>query len=360
MTASTLVVTGDVASPRATIESPRRDYDALSEYLGADLLHAGMLKRPLPRVMRGLALARAAAVRASDYSRIYCDSEHIGIPLAFLLRRTSEPRLSMIAHYLTPKKKRWAIRKLVVAGRFETVALHSSSQREAATSAGFEPPQLPIIPYQVDAGFWRPALSYQKHVVSAGREFRDYPTLLRAADGLGTDVHIAAGSPWSQRRLDLRREDVPENVTIGRLGYGDLRTAYAAAHFVVVPLHNVDFQAGIITILEAMAMGRAVIVSRTKGQTGVISGPLMLNGELRDIDEHAWPDATGIYVPPGNVEALRSAMQYLLRRPDIAERMGAAGRAHVEANFTLDHFVRRLAAIVAPSDPKTYSLAAAP
>jgi glycosyltransferase involved in cell wall biosynthesis len=358
MTARTLIVTGDVAGASDSSEAPRKDYEALREELGADLLHAGMLSRPWPRVMRGIALARAAKARAGDYAHIYCDSEHIGIPLAFMLRRSREPRLTMIAHYLTPRKKRLAIRSLGTARRFEAVALHSPSQHKAALAAGFESRQLPVVPYQVDAVFWRPASVPHTHVMSAGREFRDYPTLLRAVEGMSVDVRIAAGSPWSQRPLDIDGK-LPANVTAGRLAYTELREAYAAAHFVVVPVHDVDFQAGIITILEAMAMGKAVIVSRTRGQTGVVSGPMMRDGALQDIGEHTWPDATGIYVSPGDADSLRGAMQYLLDRPDVAARMGAAGRAHVEAGLTIEHFVRRLAPIIAPYDGRG-ALAATP
>jgi len=123
---------------------------------------------------------------------------------------------------------------------------------------------------------------------------------------------------------------------------------YDRARFVVVPLHDVDFPAGIITILEAMAMGKAVIVSRTRGQTGTVSGALMDDGELRDIGERSSEQASGIYVPPGDVRSLRAAIDYLIERPDIARQMGAAARQHVLTSFTLEHFVERLATVIDP------------
>jgi glycosyltransferase involved in cell wall biosynthesis len=97
----------------------------------------------------------------------------------------------------------------------------------------------------------------------------------------------------------------------------------------VVPLEETDFQAGITTILEAMAMGKAVVCSQTRGQTDVV------------ID-----DDNGIYVPPGDPVALRRAIERLLADPVEAERLGANGRRWVEQHADLDGYVAELAALV--------------
>jgi glycosyltransferase involved in cell wall biosynthesis len=342
----TLIVTAATPAPEGGPPRPSTDYEALRNALDADLLHAGLLRRRWPRLLRGIALARATAERAGSYDNVYCDSEHIAVPLAAMLR-ARRPRLTMIAHYLTPGKKRAAIRLLRIASRFAAVVLHSPAQLAPARAAGFEERQLRVVPYQVDAAFWQPTGDAGDYVMSAGREFRDYRTLLQAVEGLSLTVRIAAGSHWSRRKMELR--DVPGNVAVQPLPYDELRAAYAGAAFAVVPLHDVDFQAGIITILEAMAMGKAVIVSRTRGQTGTVSGPLMEGGRLHDIGEHAWPEPTGIYVPPGDAGALRDAIVYLSGRPDLARKMGAAGRRHVEAHLSLDWFTARMTEVIAPA-----------
>lgn len=350
--ARTLIVIGDAATDTAENGgvAPRRDYTALAERLHADIVDAAVLRRRRGRMLDGIALARAAAARASAYDNVYCDSEHIGIPLAFLLgRRSTSPRLTMIAHYLTPLKKRMLIRALRVQGSIDAVIVHTRAQATRALALGFSESQVDQVPYQVDADFWTPDSSAPlSHIASAGQEFRDYLTLMRAVEGMPLDVEIAAGSHWSTRRKNFGDADTPANVTVRRRPYVELRSMYAAAHFVVVPLHDVDFQAGIITILEAMAMGKAVVVSRTRGQTGTVTGPLMREGDLQDIGEHAWHEATGIYVPPGDPASLQAAIKYLRDRPDLALRMGAAARAHVEAALSLDHFVDRVSLLIAP------------
>ncbi len=343
----TLIVVGDDARLRCDRARPRRDFDLLAERLDADVLHAGELSSAHGRSRTGVALARRAAERASAYEAIYCDSEHIGIPLAALLRARKTPRLSILAHYLSPWKKRALVRLLRVARRIDALIVHSPAQAERARSLGFADAKVSEVPYQVDTQFWRPVDIAPECIASAGREFRDYLTLMRAAAALPIDVRIAAGSQWSSRRSTYRAADVPANVAMRARDYPDLRDLYASAHFVVMPLVDVDFQAGIITILEAMAMGKAVIVSRTRGQRGVVSGPMMESGALRDIGEDAGAP-NGIYVPPASPDDLRDAIAYLLDRPDEARRLGAAGRRLVEDELSVERFARRLAERIEP------------
>lgn len=76
----------------------------------------------------------------------------------------------------------------------------------------------------------------------------------------------------------------------------------------MVPVENVDYDARVTVIAEAMAMGPAVIVTRTGGQVDFV----------RDGVE-------GRYVPPGDAVALRAAIEDLLARP--RRRSGSAGPA---------------------------------
>ena len=93
---------------------------------------------------------------------------------------------------------------------------------------------------------------------------------------------------------------------------------YARSAIVVVPLADVDFQAGVTTILEAMAMGKPVIVTHSKGQTDVVEDRRI--GDARQpaplasavsftrqlAQELGHPvEPTGFYVPPADPAALR-------------------------------------------------------
>ena len=64
--------------------------------------------------------------------------------------------------------------------------------------------------------------------------------------------------------------------------------------------------------MEAMATGRPVIASRIGG--------------LIDMVSH---EATGLLVSPGDVTALRLAMERLINAPDLRARMGQAAKRRV-------------------------------
>jgi glycosyltransferase involved in cell wall biosynthesis len=166
-------------------------------------------------------------------------------------------------------------------------------------------------------------------VCAVGLEFRDYPTLIAAARGLDATVVLAAASPWSKRADTTNQQDIPENVIVRRFTQYDLRKLYSISRFMVMPLYPVQFQAGVTAILEAMAMEKAVICSRIPGQTDVV-----LEGQ------------TGLYVPPGDPMALRTAIERLLRHPEDAERMGRNGRQRILAEMSLECYTKRLAPYV--------------
>jgi glycosyltransferase involved in cell wall biosynthesis len=92
-----------------------------------------------------------------------------------------------------------------------------------------------------------------------------------------------------------------------------------------MPLFDVEFQAGITTILEAMSMCRAVVCTRTAGQTDTI-----VEGE------------TGTYVPPRDALALRESLERLLGEPDFARSMGESAREWVIEHAGVERYADRL------------------
>ena len=93
-------------------------------------------------------------------------------------------------------------------------------------------------------------------ICAVGLELRDYPTMVEAVRGLDVDVIVAAASPWSKRTDSSTDVDIPDNVRVSSYDHFALRQLYADASFVVVPLVENDFQAGITTILEAHVDGQ--------------------------------------------------------------------------------------------------------
>jgi len=57
-------------------------------------------------------------------------------------------------------------------------------------------------------------------------------------------------------------------------------------------------------------------------------------------------EPNGFYVPTGDADALRRAMQYLLDHAADRRALGEAGRRAVERFLTVDQFAERMSALV--------------
>jgi len=326
------------ASAVAADREPRLDVFELARVLPADVLDfkdVDASRSPVVRAARralgpSAALALLGAERAAGYEAILTTGEDIGIPLAARLRfARGRPSHTMIAHTLFPLKKRlfFAVGRVdATIDRFLCYA--TSEERNLVERLSVPAERVRRIAYHADQLFFRPFPSPPDPdlVCSAGQLLRDYPTLIEAVRGLPLRLRIAAGSPWIAKELKPGAP-LPGNVEWGRYSRFDLRELYRRSAVCVVPIQENDYQTGISTILEMMAMGKCVIATRTRGQTDTL-----VDG------------VTGIYVPPGDVAALRAAIVRALEGPEETARIGAAARRYIEENATLDLFVDRVAA----------------
>jgi glycosyltransferase involved in cell wall biosynthesis len=167
-----------------------------------------------------------------------------------------------------------------------------------------------------------------------GWEERDYETLLRAASGSDLRFELAVGRVGASATTGVttaRLGPPPPNVRLhANLSLSGLRDLYARAQFVVVPLKDVDYDSGSLTITEAMAMGKG---GRRDADTGT-ARPRARGG------------ARSLRAPP-DPGALREVMQRLAADPDGTAAMGDAGRRLVERTHTLDGYVAALADVIA-------------
>jgi len=318
-------------------ELPRRDYLELRDRLGAVMIQLDRPGRLSTRLVwralgRQAAHAWEAYLRRSEYDVVHTLSEDVGLTLEVLFRITGTRRRHiMVAHHLSPLKKRLLVRVFGLAARIDRLIVYSSPQKRVAVERlGFPSDRVELVLHPADHGFWRPAEGSEPALVaSAGLEHRDYATLVAAVRDLRVEVFIAAASPWATRGSKLSGADLPPNVRTEALTPAKLRSLLQRAAFVVVPLVETDFQAGSLVMYEAMACGKALVVSRTRGQEDIVQ-----------------PGVTGDYVPPGEVAALRRAISALLDDPQRAAEMGRLARGRVEGGLNLEIYVERVAAIL--------------
>jgi glycosyltransferase involved in cell wall biosynthesis len=304
------------------------------EYLGLEdkgvqLLDWSRMPGGPHRKSVGLAVrqARAALPYLPRADVVFSDAEHVGIPLALAMRarRDTTPHL-MIGHHLGSPRKVAAFRWAKAHRRMDRVLVHSANQLELHRRLGFSRQQLRMVPYGVDTDYWAPGPRVEEAdlILSTGREHRDHQTLIEGVGGRArlfvTDS--SAHSPGAARRSP---QAWPEWVERRSLSYLELREQYARATVVVVPLVPTAYPFGITSLLEAMAMAKAVVVSDTEGMRGIV--------------EHG---RTGLVVPPGDSIALGRAVRQLLEDADARDELGHAARTAVLTHYRLDQFVDEL------------------
>jgi glycosyltransferase involved in cell wall biosynthesis len=340
------------------------DYTALQSAMQAEVLSwkemaTSKWATQLAKVAgRGVTLAVLAFLRRNRYELIYTDSENNGILLALLFKLSFTKRpLMMLAHRPSPFKKAIFFKYLHIHTHISQMFVHASSQYQKVTQElGVPAAKVQLMPYEVDTEFWkaehadptRYATGKKPFICTVGLEFRDYPTLIEAVRDLDLDLKIGAASHWSKRKNTTLEVQLPSSVDVRSYNYNELRDLYAGSSFVVVPVFEVDFQAGITVILEAMAMSKAIIVTHTSGQTDTLVGQPPQADEGNFIRLYGGDHTQellkpfGYYVQPGDVAGMKQAIQHLLANPAEAAELGAQGRKVAETLMSVEQFAERI------------------
>jgi glycosyltransferase involved in cell wall biosynthesis len=343
-----MVVTADVETVlnrlRDETESPRQDFVELARSLDAEILSFSDVRRGswFTRLLQkgaGQAVALAWLAFRKGGSFYFVTAENTAIPLALLLKfKRNVTTLALIGHRLTAPQKSWLVRILRLSDQISVMFCYSRQQeRFAQQHLGLPAEKVWRIAFQVDEKFFTPPEQPCPGlgVVSVGRELRDYPTLFLALEDTEISVTVVASSPWSKREDQTRQRSIPANVTLRKgLSSVELRELYRSAAVVVVPLMNVDWPAGVTSLLEAQACGRPVVISASEGI-------------LDSLDEGA-----AVTVPCNNADALREAVLRLINTPGEAEKIARAGRASALIERTLDQFVAQISKICREAEAK--------
>jgi hypothetical protein len=294
-----------------------------------------------PRQARGYWDLGAAALAARPkYAGFLCSGEDVGLPLAVqaLLTGASRP-IFIITHgsYFGSPKFRLLMLALRRSPTVHYLCLSDSLRRQLVDRFGVSPRRAHNTGYGVDTTFFRPAWSEATEplIVSAGSANRDFETLVAATGSVEADLRIAADSAWFPLPAAAPTPGPRARVTIRSAGdYVGLRDLYARARFVVVPLRPARHACGYAVTAEAMAMGKAVILSRTAAP-----GDFLL------------PGVTGYEVGVGDVDGLRQRVEQLWREPSEAARLGQNGRARIEQHFSVESYVERIEQVIDGARP---------
>ncbi|MBQ8905707.1 MAG: glycosyltransferase [Ruminococcus sp.] len=179
-----------------------------------------------------------------------------------------------------------------------------------------------------------------KKVFFAGRlvYYKGVDVLLEAfAKTDGCELFLA-GEGGLEQTLRERAEELAVSDRVhflGRLPDTDLKSAFADCDLFVLPSVQNSEAFGIVQ-LEAMVYGKPVI--NTSLPTGVPC--VSLDGQ------------TGLTVPPGDADALRTAIQTLVNDDALRRTYGAAAKQRVLAEFERDKMLDRIFALLTNTESK--------
>src|SRR5581483_9739932 len=198
-----------------------------------------------------------------------------------------------------------AARRILGRARLAICASHElaeAARRLGARDARVIPPgvDVPVEPGEPDE---------PPHVLYAGR--------LSAEKGVLELVEAARGLPLVVAGDGPLRDRLPR--ALGWVPHDELLRLYVRAAVVACPSRREGFG---VACAEAMAHARPVVAADVGGLRD-----LVVDGE------------TGLLVPPGDVGALRRALERLLGDADLRRRLGKSARQRILERFTWERAV---------------------
>ena len=174
--------------------------------------------------------------------------------------------------------------------------------------------KIKFIPLGVDLAYFAPrSISQKRQVFAPGLDpCRDYTTVFSATDGL---VPLLV----SRSRAIDDMGTLPRHVTTTFFDAHTILNAYAESKVVIVSLdirNGINDAAGTTTVVEAMAMGKAIVATRTPtSESYIVDG------------------VNGILVPQCDPAAMHNAIKKLLDDDVLRAALGKNAREFAEKNL---------------------------
>lgn len=299
-------------------------------------------KRPLERAggYGGDFATVLASLRTANRADVVLSTvDTVGIPL-MLLNRAGRVRPPLVyvaiglperlARLGTARMQRLYARALASSATVVAYSEFEVEQLRRWLASHGESTHLEFVPFGVDEVAFAPVnVQPSADVVSIGADpHRDVELLLK----------VAAELPGRSFRVVTTREQarrfgaLPENVEVeADLPFDAMRARLAEARVVALPVRDNSYSGATTVLLQAMATGKPIVVSRTQAIT---TGYGLVDGENCRL------------VPPGDAAAFQRALGDVLRDEWHARALGATARRTVEAQLTWSRYVDRIEAIL--------------
>jgi glycosyltransferase involved in cell wall biosynthesis len=281
----------------------------------------------------------------ADADVVFSSVDTVGIPAVLLgrLGLVRRPlvyaaiglpeRLSRLRGTLARTTYRQAFR------RVHTIVAYGAGEADAIREwLGSETPSVRFVPFGVNTEHFHPEprRGLTVDVVSLGSDTNRDFALLREVAQRRPDwsVHVVGSvdnTPEpSSSGVNLSTEtDVP---------FEDVRDRLASARVVALPVRENSYSGATTVLLQSMALGKPVVVSRT---AAIARGYHLEDG------------VNCLLVEPGDTEALERAIADLLADPERAAALGVRARETVERHLTWTRFTERIHEVLAAAAGRT-------
>ena len=276
----------------------------------------------------------ASRRRANDADVVLATVDTVGLPLALLKRaRLVSPRLVYISVGLPERLVQLRGERMIRRYReaLATVdALIAYSVTEAEhlkTWLGEHAPRVEFVPFGVDTDAFRPddSRSQDVDVLSIGADpRRDFELLLEIAGRHPDRSFRIVASTERARALPAP----PPNVTLETdIGVDEVRDRIARSRVVALPVRENTYSGATTTLLQAMAMAKPAVVSRTEA---IATGYHLEDGINCRL------------VAPGDVEAFERTLLETLTGADAAISLGIRARETVVRSLSWERYTDAL------------------
>lgn len=282
------------------------------------------------KVLRFLLTQKSESV---DYVFTFeCDL--VGWAIAFWqtvlpLKRPKHVILQFIMRELQPDLRsriKYALMRFLLSSVHRVVCSSTQEVKYYEKVFGWDAGKLVFAPFHTSSMFLDyPADISDDVVIAAGRSFRDYDTLVEAVSGSDIKVLIVGGSGCKTRYTQHANVTVMENIP-----QDELTQKLSRASIVVLPLEDRQISTGQTILLQAMAMGKPVVATRTAGTIDYIK-----SGE------------TGFLVDPGNSRHMRTAIETLYNDHELCARIGREAKRIVSEQHLPRHYAQDIAKKIA-------------
>lgn len=275
--------------------------------------------------------------------RIVTTADRVGIPLIILMSLRLVPKreiiyisiglpevfekMSSVFSWLFLKMSLHVVAEIICYGHEEYLLLQ---KRFSQTSI-----RVHFIPFGVDTDAFTPQnISEEcKDVVCVGADIhRDFLTLFKLAQQRQEISFSVITSSSRQKEWEKNGITIPKNVQVALdVPFNEMKRVLSQAMCVILPVRNNSYSGATTTLLQTMALEKAVIVSRV----GAIK-----NGYHLEHEKNVF------FVSPENLSELKTALSRLLNDHALRARLGKNARETVVKHHTWRQYAHMMYCVI--------------